>query len=277
MAGSNETTKGGGFKIQTLLLKDSVMLGLSGSGAPTNGTSGTGAGKAGPGSVYTRTSNGAKYTNTNTKASPTWVVAGTVSSDSVGATELGVTAGTLTASKALVANSAKSIDSMQVTGQSSVGGTGVPGAASVMSSLTKAATGLADTVATDVFTVTVPNAAHTAAIEIDVLGVMGAGGAVGAGETSRLSKYQLVVTRTAALAAVATLSSAIGGVQSKVAGADNITSVVVTASAMAGATSATQTFTIKVAITKAAGAADNHSLIATARLLNQNVTGVTIA
>lgn len=277
MAGSNETTKGGGFKVTTLLLKDSVLLGLSGSGAPTNGTSGTGAGKAGPGSVYTRLSNGAKYVNTNTKASPTWTVAGTVSSDSVGPTELGVTAGTLTASKALVANSAKSIDAIQVTGQASVGGTGVPGAASVMSSLTKAVTAFSDTVAKAVFTVTVPNAAHTAAIEIDALGVMGAGGAVGAGETSRLSKYQLVVTRTAALDAVATLSSAIGGVQSKVAGADNITSVVVTASAMTGASSATQTFTILVAITKAAGAADNHTCVATARLLNQNATGVTIA
>lgn len=159
----------------------------------------------------------------------------------------------------------------------SIGGTGVPGAASNMVMLTKAKTGLTDTTATDVFTVTVPNAAHTAVINVDALGVMGAGGAVGAGETSKLAAYQVVVTRTLALAAVVTVSSAIGGVQSKVAGADNITSVVVTASAMTGANSATQTFTIKVAITKAAGAADNHTLIAYARVLNQNANGVTIA
>lgn len=158
----------------------------------------------------------------------------------------------------------------------SIGGTGVPGAAANMVIMTKAKTGLTDTTATAVYTVTVPNTAQTAAIEIDALGVMGAGGAVGAGETSKLAKYQLVVTRTAGLAAVATLSSAIGGVQSKVAGADNITSTVVTASAMTGANSATQTFTILVAITKAAGAADNHTAITTVRLLNQNASGVTI-
>lgn len=158
-----------------------------------------------------------------------------------------------------------------------IGGTGVPGAASVMQILTKAATGLADTVATAVYTVTVPNAAHAVLIEVDTLGVMGAGGAVGAGETTRSSKYQLAVTRTAGLAAVATLSAAIGGVQSKVAGADNITSTVVTASAMTGANSAAQTFTINVAITKAAGAADNHSCLVVVRVINQNASGVTIA
>lgn len=41
-------------------------------GAPTSGTSGTGVGFAGPGSVYTNTTTGQKYINTNTKASPTW-------------------------------------------------------------------------------------------------------------------------------------------------------------------------------------------------------------
>lgn len=158
-----------------------------------------------------------------------------------------------------------------------IGGTSIPGGASVMQMLTKAITGLTDTTATDVFTVTVPNAQHTAAIEVDALGVMGAGGAVGAGETSKLAKYQVLVTRTAGLAAVITVSSAIGGVQSKVAGADNITSVVVTASSITGANSATQTFTIKVAITKAAGAADNHVLVAAVRILNQKASGVTIA
>lgn len=46
--------------------------------APTNGTSGDGAGWAGPGSMYIdRTaSTGKAYINTNTKASPTWTVIG---------------------------------------------------------------------------------------------------------------------------------------------------------------------------------------------------------
>ena len=47
---------------------------LNGSGAPVDGVSGTGAGFAGPGSMYTRTSNGELYLNTNTKASPAWKI-----------------------------------------------------------------------------------------------------------------------------------------------------------------------------------------------------------
>lgn len=247
MAGSNETTKGGGFKVGRLFFTDG-RVDISGSGAPSNGTSGTGAGLCGPGSTYTRLSNGVKYYNTNTKASPTW------SAPALGGT----------------------VD-VQATTSVSVGGTGVAGAAGVQTQVVKTASAMADTVATAVATVTVPNAQHTALIEVDALGVMGAGGAVGAGETSKLAKYQLVVTRTAGLAAVATLSSAIGGVQSKVAGADNITSVVVTASAMTGANSASQTFTILVAITKAAGAADNHTAVVALRVVNQKASGVTIA
>lgn len=46
---------------------------LAGAGAPTSGSSGTGAGKAGPGSFYFDTTNGIVYQNQNTKASPTWV------------------------------------------------------------------------------------------------------------------------------------------------------------------------------------------------------------
>lgn len=53
-------------------LKNHVRI-MSGSAAPSDGTSGTGAGKAGPGSLYLRT-NGSMYQNTNTQASPTWTI-----------------------------------------------------------------------------------------------------------------------------------------------------------------------------------------------------------
>ncbi len=45
---------------------------VCGSGAPTNGTSGTGAGLCGPGSEYRDYTNANFYINANTKASPTW-------------------------------------------------------------------------------------------------------------------------------------------------------------------------------------------------------------
>jgi len=44
--------------------------------AMVNGTSGTGAGVTGPGSICGNSSTGKAYINTNTKASPTWTVIG---------------------------------------------------------------------------------------------------------------------------------------------------------------------------------------------------------
>lgn len=58
------------------VLGDNDVFVSGGSSAPTNGTSGTGATVAGPGSLYIRT-NGSIYQNTNTKASPTWTLIGT--------------------------------------------------------------------------------------------------------------------------------------------------------------------------------------------------------
>lgn len=73
-------------------------------GAPTSGTSGTGAGFAGPGSEYINVTTGLRYVNTNTKASPTWsllatgsftptasfVASGTLSSGATTATTVAV-------------------------------------------------------------------------------------------------------------------------------------------------------------------------------------------
>jgi len=44
--------------------------------AMVDGTSGTGAGVTGPGSICANSSTGVAYINTNTKASPTWTVIG---------------------------------------------------------------------------------------------------------------------------------------------------------------------------------------------------------
>lgn len=50
---------------------------ISNAGVPSNGTSGTGAGYAGPGSLCSDSTNAKLYINTGTKASPTWTVVGT--------------------------------------------------------------------------------------------------------------------------------------------------------------------------------------------------------
>jgi hypothetical protein len=57
-----------------LRFPQAVHFPLLGSGAPTNGTSGTGAAVAGKGSIYIDYAAGAIYANTGTKASPTWTL-----------------------------------------------------------------------------------------------------------------------------------------------------------------------------------------------------------
>jgi len=52
------------------------VLSLAGAGAPTDGTSGTGAAVASPGCLYQDITNAKLYINTNTKASPLWTVVG---------------------------------------------------------------------------------------------------------------------------------------------------------------------------------------------------------
>lgn len=53
------------------LLNAGILI-LTGAGAPTNGTSGTGVGIAGPGSLYWDSTNKHWLVNQNTIASPTW-------------------------------------------------------------------------------------------------------------------------------------------------------------------------------------------------------------
>lgn len=56
---------------------DNNVWDLVGSGAPVNGTAGTGLNLAGPGSTYIDTATGIKYINTGTSASPVWVASNT--------------------------------------------------------------------------------------------------------------------------------------------------------------------------------------------------------
>lgn len=150
------------------------------------------------------------------------------------------------------------------------------GTATSRAEISKAVTAFADAVAKSVFTVTVPNAAHHAVIELEIQGALGAGGAVGAGEAMATNTYKIAIVRTAGVATVATATAASDGVAVAVAGANTVTATAAV-SAMTGAVGATQTFEINVTITKNAGASDNHTCLAYAKLMNANATGITIA
>ena len=141
---------------------------------------------------------------------------------------------------------------------------------------TKAIASIADNTATATFTITVPNASHSASIQVTFAGKLGAGGAVGAGEATGTISYDIAIARTAGVNAVAGISAAYGSATAAVAGAATIT-VSAAMSAVTGAVGASNTFTVNVTIARGSGASANHTCLAYARLMNANATGITIA
>jgi hypothetical protein len=149
---------------------------------------------------------------------------------------------------------------------------GAPGAATTSHRLIKKVTGIADAVATDVITVTVPNANHAASIKVTLLS---SNGSTDAFESSRTAEGAVVVARTTganAVAAAATLELA--QIATVAAGATHTLAYGV--SAISGAVGATNTFTIQVTINDSGNVGSNQ-VVVLAELINAEATGVTMA
>jgi hypothetical protein len=155
------------------------------------------------------------------------------------------------------------------------GGTSAAGAATARTELNKSVTGIANAVATDVLTVTIPNAAHSASLRTRITCSLGAGGAIGANEATATNTYMTVITRTAGVATVVAISSASDAAASAVAGAATVTATLAN-TAMTGAVGATQTFTQQATVSRSGGSSTNHTCLVHAQLMNANSTGVTI-
>ena len=137
-------------------------------------------------------------------------------------------------------------------------------------------TGIADATATTVLTVSVPNAAHAATIPVVLMGSLGAGGAIGAFECSATGYGQIIITRTAGVATVATATALSNTGSACVAGATTET-LAYSVTAMTGGVGVTQTFNVQVTITKGGGSSANHQVIVQADLLNANASGITVS
>ena len=142
--------------------------------------------------------------------------------------------------------------------------------------LNKAVASIANAVATDVLTVTIPNAAHSASLLVRVTGSLGAGGAIGANEATATNQYTIVITRTAGVNAAIAISAASGAAASAVAGAATVTCTAAL-SAVSGAVGATNTFTVQATISRSAGTSTNHTCFVYAQLCNANASGITIS
>jgi hypothetical protein len=155
-----------------------------------------------------------------------------------------------------------------------LGGTQTNGGAGVDAMLTKKVTGLLDATATTLLTVTVPNTSQAATIPIVLTGTLGAGGAIGAGECSATAYGQIVLARTPGVATVATATALADTGSACVAGATTVT-LAYAVTAMVGAVTVPQTFTVTGTVTKGAGSSTGHQIVIQADLINSNPAGVT--
>jgi hypothetical protein len=150
-----------------------------------------------------------------------------------------------------------------------------PAAATSASSLVKVVTGIADNTATTVLTITVPNAAHGALVQVTIVGYAGASGAIGAFECVTGVTYNIAVARTPGVAMGATVSSAFGSAAAVVVGAGTMTCVGAITLTGEGVT-ATNTGVFKATIDASATAAA-HRCMVYATILNSQASGITIA
>lgn len=125
------------------------------------------------------------------------------------------------------------------------------------------------------FTLTIPNLAQAAMAKITCIGSLGAGGAVGANESSHSLSVDIAITRTPGLTLVVTPSTTYGSAVSSVAGADNAI-LAFDFTDIIGALSAPQTLTLRANVTASGGLSDNHTAMMYVELINQNGSSITI-
>ncbi len=156
-----------------------------------------------------------------------------------------------------------------------IGGTSAT-AATVEYVTTKTVTGLADAVATTVFTITVPNASHAAVLKVKAIGSLGAGGAVGAYEASMAGDFTIGVTRVVNVAAVSAATSLSATASVTSAGAATCT-LARSLAAWSGATNDVNTQAIQMTVTRGSGTSTNHVVQLHITVLNANANGVTVS
>ena len=150
------------------------------------------------------------------------------------------------------------------------------GGAGSLSYVFKSVASIADNTATNTFTVTVPNAAHSALIKARVVASLGAGGAVGAGESTVVGSRDFAVNRLAGATTVVAAATATGSANAQSSGGATA-NLTISASSVAGSTSTSQTFTLQVTVAHGSGSSSNHSALVAIEILNQNANGITAA
>lgn len=144
-----------------------------------------------------------------------------------------------------------------------------PGSAGSIRSVAIIATALSDATFRTVANVTVPNAIHGGGLFVRATGILGDG------DSTHTAFFEASISRIAGAATGITFSSAVGGATNN--GITGNATLAIQNDTIAGANSATQTIPIQLKVTRSAGAAANHVIVATLELLNGFASGMTIA
>ena len=150
---------------------------------------------------------------------------------------------------------------------------GAAGAASSVQHLIVKKTGIADNTATDVITVTVPNANHAAAIRLTFVASLGTG--TDTFESTRTAIGLVVLARQTGANVVGTATALTNAGIATVSGGGTLT-LAYDLGAVAGAVGATNTFTIRVTQV-VTGTITDHQVVVLAELINTEASGITIA
>lgn len=149
---------------------------------------------------------------------------------------------------------------------------GAAAAATTAYEIVKKVTGIADNAATDVLTVTVPNANHAASVSVRLLCSTGSTDAF---ESTRTAEGFVVLARTTGVATVAAVTTLEQAQIATVAAGATLT-LAYGVSAIAGAVGATQTFTVTATVNDSGNVGANQCVVG-AKVLNAEATGVTIS
>lgn len=141
--------------------------------------------------------------------------------------------------------------------------------------VTKTITGIVNNVFTDVLTVTVPNTGSAALIDVAITGSLGAGGAIGQYEATSARELMILVTRTPGLATTISTVNIQTATDVVVVGGSTIAQST-QLSAISGANTATQTFTLQYRINHGTGASTNHVASLVSRIVSSTLTNITV-
>lgn len=142
---------------------------------------------------------------------------------------------------------------------------------------TKIVTAIPNNMATTVLTWSAPNAQVSALIKINVMGALGAGGAVGAGECARSIEFPITVTRTPNANAVSAVASAAEDTGNATVAGGSTCTIARSVVAVSGASNAVNTQQVQINITAATGSSTNHTATIEYWIINNTANGVTIS